>query len=84
MFNLNEETGEIGARGWHVRNHARANGGWPAVEFRHYDISLQAVGLSRTVKSVLRSNLPNLAQFDDISDYILSCVAAGIAQPCPC
>jgi ribosome biogenesis protein SSF1/2 len=42
------------------------------VEFRHYDISLQAVGLSRTVKSVLRSNLPNLAKFDDISDYILS------------
>eukprot|EP00045_Choanoeca_perplexa_P001824 m.21919 g.21919 ORF g.21919 m.21919 type:complete len:478 (-) comp11180_c0_seq2:70-1503(-) len=42
------------------------------IEFRHYDISLQAVGLSRTVKSVLRSNLPNLTQFDDISDYILS------------
>eukprot|EP00730_Choanoeca_flexa_P018196 TRINITY_DN8839_c0_g1_i1.p1 TRINITY_DN8839_c0_g1~~TRINITY_DN8839_c0_g1_i1.p1 ORF type:complete len:441 (+),score=106.02 TRINITY_DN8839_c0_g1_i1:1025-2347(+) len=42
------------------------------IEFRHYDISLKPVGLSKSVKSVLKSNIPDLSKYDDISDYILS------------
>ncbi len=40
-------------------------------EFRHYDIAVKPVGISRSVKAVLTSKLPDLSQFQDISDFVL-------------
>ena len=41
------------------------------VEFRHYAITVKMVGVSKTVKRILRADLPDLSQFDDISEYIM-------------
>ncbi|KAJ2614706.1 rRNA-binding ribosome biosynthesis protein [Coemansia sp. RSA 1365] len=42
------------------------------VDFRHYTIVVKPVGVTKGVKRVIMSkNMPSLAQFDDISDYVL-------------
>lgn len=41
------------------------------VEFRHYAITVKMVGVSKTVKRILRADLPDLSQYDDISEYIM-------------
>lgn len=41
------------------------------IEFRHYAITVKMVGVSKTVKRILRADLPNLSQYDDISEFIM-------------
>lgn len=46
------------------------------MEFRHYSISVKMVGVSKSVKRLMRSEIPNLSNYDDISEYIMK-EAAG-------
>lgn len=41
------------------------------IEFRQFVILVQHVGLSKGLKSLINTNVPNLHDFDDISDFIL-------------
>lgn len=41
------------------------------VEFRHYAITVKMVGVSKTVKRILKADIPDLSQYDDISEYIM-------------
>lgn len=41
------------------------------IEFRHYLIKASPVGLNRRVKKVIKSKIPDLSKFDDISQYVL-------------
>ena len=41
------------------------------VEFRHYAIGVKMVGVSKTVKRILKADIPDLSQYDDISEYIM-------------
>lgn len=44
-----------------------------SVEIRHYSISIKnRVGLSRSIKSVLRNTAPALQSYDDISEFVLN------------
>lgn len=40
------------------------------VEFRQYSIRANPLGLSRSVKTILKSKVPNLHKLDDISDFL--------------
>lgn len=40
------------------------------IDFRHYAIKAVPVGLSKAVKKLVQSKIPNLGQFEDISDFI--------------
>lgn len=43
------------------------------IEFRHYNITVKPVGVSRRVKKlVFRQAVPNLSKLNDISDYLLA------------
>ena len=46
------------------------------VEFRQYLIRANPLGLSKTVKRIVRAKIPNLANCQDISDYVLGTTAA--------
>ncbi|RKP05756.1 Brix domain-containing protein, partial [Thamnocephalis sphaerospora] len=42
------------------------------IDFRHYSIHVKPVGVTKGVKRViLNTNVPNLANFEDVSDYVL-------------
>lgn len=41
------------------------------IDFRHYDIGVRAAGTSRSVRSVVTSAVPNLADFEDIADFVI-------------
>jgi ribosome biogenesis protein SSF1/2 len=41
------------------------------IELRHYEITVKPTGLSKSVKRLLKTDIPDLSKFDDISDYIL-------------
>ncbi|KAG0337711.1 hypothetical protein BG004_007513 [Podila humilis] len=41
------------------------------LDFRHYNISVKAVGISKSIKRVITTAVPDLKGFDDISDYVL-------------
>ena len=41
------------------------------VEMRHYVINASPVGLTRSVKKIIKANIPDLNKFTDISDYVL-------------
>jgi ribosome biogenesis protein SSF1/2 len=41
------------------------------VEMRHYLITVKDVGISRAVKSIASMKVPDLAGYDDISDFII-------------
>jgi ribosome biogenesis protein SSF1/2 len=41
------------------------------VEFRHYAIGVKMVGVSKTVKRILKADIPDLSHYDDISEYIM-------------
>jgi len=41
------------------------------IEFRHYLIQASPVGLNRRVKKIVKSKIPDLSKFDDISQYVL-------------
>lgn len=40
------------------------------IDFRHYAIKAVPVGLSKGVKKLVQSKVPNLGRFEDISDFI--------------
>jgi ribosome biogenesis protein SSF1/2 len=40
------------------------------IDFRHYAIKAVPVGLSKGVKKLVQSKIPNLGRFEDISDFI--------------
>jgi ribosome biogenesis protein SSF1/2 len=40
------------------------------IDFRHYAIKAVPVGLSKGVKKLVQSKVPNLGQFEDVSDFI--------------
>ena len=82
LFHYNDSDGSIGAlcrdsdgvrREALPRLTARHTPRTPA-EFRHYDLSVKAVGISKSVKSIIGTNVPDLSQYDDISDFITKCV----------
>jgi ribosome biogenesis protein SSF1/2 len=41
-----------------------------AIEFRHYLISAQPVGISRAVKKIIHARIPDLSKVDDIADFV--------------
>lgn len=41
------------------------------IDFRHYSIGVKTTGVSKSIKRVVTTNLPNLGDFEDISDYVL-------------
>ncbi|CAO3658198.1 unnamed protein product [Rhizopus microsporus] len=41
------------------------------IDVRHYSIGVKATGVSKSIKRVVNTDLPNLGDFEDISDYIL-------------
>lgn len=45
------------------------------VDFRHFLITVAPVGLSKTVKKLIQTNIPDLGDAKDISEYILKSAA---------
>lgn len=41
------------------------------VEFRHYLITVKVSGISKSIKTIIQSEIPDLTKCNDISDYIL-------------
>ncbi|KAI8093317.1 Brix domain-containing protein [Halteromyces radiatus] len=41
------------------------------IDFRHYSIGVKATGISKSIKRVVTTHVPNLGDFEDISDYVL-------------
>ncbi|KND00441.1 uncharacterized protein SPPG_04760 [Spizellomyces punctatus DAOM BR117] len=41
------------------------------IEFRHYCIRVKVTGVSKSVKTIIQTDVPDLRRYDDISDYIL-------------
>lgn len=42
-----------------------------SVEFRHYGIKIVPRGMSRGVRKIAQSKVPNLSKYEDISEYVL-------------
>ena len=42
-----------------------------SISFRHYYINVKPVGLSKSVKRIMNTSIPNLNKFEDIGDYVL-------------
>ena len=47
------------------------------IDFRHYTITVAPVGLSKSVKRIIQTNIPDLGDARDISEYILKGAAAS-------
>jgi ribosome biogenesis protein SSF1/2 len=41
------------------------------IDLRHYSINVKAVGISKSVKSIIQADIPELKNLNDISDYVL-------------
>ncbi|GAB5587144.1 rRNA-binding ribosome biosynthesis protein [Umbelopsis nana] len=41
------------------------------IDFRHYSIGVKPIGVSKSVKKIITTEVPNLADFEDISEYVL-------------
>lgn len=41
------------------------------IEMRHYRITIKTLGISKSVKAIIQTNVPDLRKFDDISDFIM-------------
>ncbi|ORX49125.1 Brix-domain-containing protein [Hesseltinella vesiculosa] len=41
------------------------------IDVRHYGIGVKTTGVSKSIKRVVSTHIPNLSQFEDISDYVL-------------
>eukprot|EP01116_Phalansterium_solitarium_P004161 TRINITY_DN15061_c0_g1_i1.p1 TRINITY_DN15061_c0_g1~~TRINITY_DN15061_c0_g1_i1.p1 ORF type:complete len:482 (-),score=202.29 TRINITY_DN15061_c0_g1_i1:379-1824(-) len=50
------------------------------IEMRHYFIKVAPVGVSKSVKRLVRSQLPELHDFKDISDYVLGNTAPSDSE----
>ena len=42
-----------------------------SIHIRHYEITVKPTGLSKGVKAVIRTEVPDLGRYDDIADFIL-------------
>jgi len=41
------------------------------IEFRHYSIKLQPVGVSRRIRKLMQNNqVPDLGEYKDVSDFV--------------
>lgn len=40
------------------------------IDFRHYAINAVPVGISKGVKKIVSSKIPNLAKYEDISEFL--------------
>lgn len=49
----------------------RYNSDSKTIDFRHYNIQAAPIGISRGVKKLIQTKLPNMSQLSDISDYVL-------------
>ncbi|KAI8814186.1 Slc34a2-like protein [Cladochytrium replicatum] len=47
------------------------------IEMRHYAIHVRALGVSKSVKSILQANLPDLHAYSDISEFVLRASGAS-------
>jgi ribosome biogenesis protein SSF1/2 len=45
-----------------------------SIDFRHYGIRVVPRGMSRGVRKITQSKIPNLSKYEDISEYILGLV----------
>jgi ribosome biogenesis protein SSF1/2 len=45
------------------------------VEFRHYTINVKIVGVSKSVKRIIRSEIPDLGNFADAAEFVLKAEA---------
>lgn len=50
------------------------------IEFRHYSVSVKLVGVSKSIKNLIQTEIPDLNQFDDISSYILKGTMASESE----
>ena len=41
------------------------------IEFRHYAVNVKLTGVSKSVKALIQSNIPDLNQYEDINQFIL-------------
>ncbi|EDQ92779.1 uncharacterized protein MONBRDRAFT_13536 [Monosiga brevicollis MX1] len=41
------------------------------IEFRHYELVVQPFGVSKTVKSILKTEVPDLGKLEDISEFLM-------------
>ena len=41
------------------------------VEIRHYRITVKTLGISKSVKSIIQTKIPDLSGYQDISEYIM-------------
>jgi ribosome biogenesis protein SSF1/2 len=41
------------------------------ISMRHYEITARPVGMSKAVKQIITSKIPDLSKYNDISDFIL-------------
>lgn len=48
-----------------------------AVEFRQYVIRATPLGISKSVKTIVKAKIPNLANLEDISEYVMGNGATG-------
>src|SRR4051794_9373259 len=47
------------------------------IDFRHYSITVRPTGVSKSVKRIITTELPDLGQFEDVADYVLREAVAG-------
>jgi len=50
------------------------------VDFRHYTIKVVPVGMSRGVKKIISSKIPNLGKYDSVADYLVKGGAASESE----
>ncbi|KAJ3042852.1 hypothetical protein HDV00_006413 [Rhizophlyctis rosea] len=41
------------------------------IEFRHYNVTVKVTGVSKSVKHLIQTDIPDLNRFNDVSEYIL-------------
>lgn len=41
------------------------------IDFRHYSVAVKPIGVSKSVKRVISTHVPDLSRFADISEYVL-------------
>jgi ribosome biogenesis protein SSF1/2 len=40
------------------------------IEMRHYRITVKTLGISKSIKSIIKTNVPDLKGYEDISDFV--------------
>lgn len=50
------------------------------IDFRHYTIKVVPVGMSRGVKKIVSSKIPNLGKYDNVADFLMKGGAASESE----